>query len=206
VEGQDQLVVTSNDGLHGLDPSNGEMLWGPIANEKQYGAHMSTPLWSPADRLLFFSAAYDGGGKVLQLSRPGGKTTKVEELWFSNKMRVHFGNALRIGDHYYGSSGDFGPSFLTAVDAKTGDIRWQDRTFNKANLVQSGNRVILLDEDGVLALVTLSPDRMTVLARAPVATGTAWTAPALVGTTLYVRDRTNIMALDVGSDKAQGSR
>jgi hypothetical protein len=28
--------------------------------------------------------------------------------------------------------------------------------------------------------------------------GTAWTVPTLVGKTLYVRDKANIMALDLG--------
>jgi hypothetical protein len=154
-------------------------------------------VWSEKDHLLFFSAGYDGGSKVLELSRSGATTT-VKELWFSNKMRVHFGNVLRIGGHYIGSSGDFGPSFLTALDARTGAVAWQDRTFAKANFVFADGKVILVDEDGTLGLLTVAADKMTVLARAPVAAATAWSAPTLVGTTLYLRDRATIMAIDLG--------
>jgi outer membrane protein assembly factor BamB len=197
VDGQDQLVVVSNDGVHGLDPGTGQALWGPVALEKQYGAHISTPVWSPRDHLLLFSAAYDGGSKALKLSRVG-RATKVTELWFSNRLRVHFGNVLRIGQLYVGSSGDSGRAFLTALDATTGAVVWRDRSFAKANLVFADGKVILIDEDGTLGLLSVAPDKVTVLAKATVTSATAWTVPSLVGTTLYLRDRATIMALDLG--------
>ena len=52
----------------------------------------------------------------------------------------------------YGSSGDFGPAFLSAVDMKTGRIAWQDRTFSRAHLLYADGKLILLDEDGTLYL------------------------------------------------------
>jgi hypothetical protein len=113
-------------------------------------------------------------------------------------MRVHFSNVVRFGDFYYGSNGDFGPSFLTAVNARTGEVAWRDRTFSKASFLKVGNRVILLDEDGTLALAELTPSGVNVISQAQMATGTSWTVPTLVDATLYVRDRVDIMALDVG--------
>ena len=101
------------------------------------------------------TSAYSGGARGLQLSATG---TNPTELWKHNRLRVHFTTALAIGDHVYGSSGDFGPSPLTCIEAKTGRVIWQDRTFAKANLVKAGDKVILLDEDGTLALVTLTPE------------------------------------------------
>ena len=59
---------------------------------------------------------------------------------------------------------------------------------------------MLLDEDGTLALATLAADELTVLAQAEVARATSWTVPTLVGNTLYLRDRVNIMALDLGAN------
>jgi hypothetical protein len=114
-------------------------------------------------------------------------------------MRVHFGNVLRIGDYFFGSSGDFGPSFLTAVNARTGQTAWQDRSFSKVSFVRAGDKVILLDEDGNLGLVTMSAEGLKILSRAQVSQAVSWTVPTLIGTTLYVRDRVNVMALDVGA-------
>ena len=45
---------------------------------------------------------------------------------------------------------------------------WKDRSFPKATFVHADGKLILLDEDGQLALVRLSPQGMTVLAKASV--------------------------------------
>ena len=97
----------------------------------------------------------------------------------------------------YGSSGDFGPAFLSAVDMKTGRIAWQDRTFSRAQLLYADGKLILLDEDGTLGLATISPQGLKVLARSSVLTNLAWTPPTLAGTKLYVRDRKTIAAFDL---------
>ena len=135
---------------------------------------------------------------MLKLTRAGEKT-KVEELWFSNRLRIHIGTALRLGDYVYGASGDFGPAFLSAVEIKTGRIAWQDRSFSKTNLLYADGKVILLDEDGHLAIATFSPAGLKVLAKAQLLQSKAWTVPTLVGNTLYVRDRRVMMAVDLGA-------
>jgi len=197
LDGEEQLVITSGDGVHGFDPNTGKPLWEHLFPTRA-GVNISSPVWCPEDKLLFVSCAYDGGSHVIQLARAAGHT-EAKELWFSNKMRVHFGNVLRIGDFFFGSSGDFGPSFLTAINAKTGQIAWQDRSFSKVSFVAADGKVILLDEDGNLGLVTMLAEGLKILARAPVATATSWTVPTLIGTTLYMRDRVNVTALDVGA-------
>jgi hypothetical protein len=112
-------------------------------------------------------------------------------------MRVHHSNVIRIDNYVYGSSGDFGPAPMTAVDIRTGKVAWQDRTFGKVNMVLVGGKVMLLDEEGDLAVATLSPQGMQVRWRVPLLQSNAWTAPTLVGTNLYVRDRHTMMALDL---------
>ena len=61
-----------------------------------------------------------------------------------------------------------------------------------------GQSVMAFRQDGRLVLARLSPDGLTELAAADVLDTTAWTAPTLVGTRLYVRDRAQIMALELG--------
>ena len=195
LDGQEQLVITSGDGIHGFEPATGARLWSHAFPTRD-GVNISTPVWTAADRTLFMSAAYDSGARLLQLTKSGAKTD-VKELWFNTRMRVHFTNLVRTADIIVGSSGDFGAAFLTALDPKTGDLLWRDRTFMKANFIQADGKVILFDEDGTLALVTFDRAGMKVLARAQVGRATSWTVPTLVGTTLYVRDRVNIYALDL---------
>lgn len=192
---QEQLLVFTTTDLVGLDPANGSLLW-KNPHKTQYGANISTPLWNGED-LIFCSAAYGSGSRVVRLTRKDGKTVP-EELWHSRKMRVHHGNVIRIGDHIYGSSGDVGPAFFMAMNLETGKIAWRERGFKKATCVYGDGKVIILDEDGQLALATATPDGLTVHSKCKVAEPYSWAAPTLVGTTLYVRDRKHIMAFDLG--------
>ncbi|HLE63840.1 MAG TPA: hypothetical protein VI750_11890, partial [Pyrinomonadaceae bacterium] len=113
------------------------------------------------------------------------------------RLRLHHTTAIRIGDFVYASSGDFGPAFLAGVNVKTGDIAFQDRSFPKANLLYADGKLIILDEDGNLALATVSPAGLKVISKVSVMKNLAWTVPTLVGTKLYLRDRRTIAALDL---------
>jgi outer membrane protein assembly factor BamB len=194
VNGQDQVVTVLADFVVGLNPNNGELLW-KHPHPCDSGLNITPPVWG-ADNILFISSAYSGGSRALQLQQSGGKTT-VKELWANRRMRVHHTTIIRLGDLVFGSSGNLGPAPLTAVNLKTGEVVWQDRAFPKANFVCVNGKAILLDEDGRLALVSLSPQGIKVIARAEVLAGTAWTPPTLVGTNLYLRDRKMLVALDL---------
>jgi len=194
VDGQDQLLIVLADHIVGMDPNTGDELWSHPHN-CDWGLNISLPVWGPGN-ILVVSSAYSGGSRGLQLNQQNGKTT-VKELWASRRMRVHHGTMLRLGDLVFGSSGDFGPAPMTAVDVRTGQTVWQDRTFPKANFIYTDGKLILLDEDGVLALVTLSSQGMKVISKTNLLTHLSWTPPTLAGTRLYIRDRKTIMALDL---------
>jgi outer membrane protein assembly factor BamB len=196
VDGEDQLIMVLAEYIIGLNPNTGDLLWSHPHN-CDWGLNISVPVWGDGN-ILVVSSAYSGGSRALQLNQAGGKTT-VKELWASRRMRVHHGTMIRLGDLLFGSSGDFGPAPMTAVDVRTGNTVWQDRSFPKANFVYADGKIILLDEDGVLALVTFSPQGMKVISKANVLTNLAWTPPTLAGTKLYVRDRKTVVALDLGS-------
>ena len=194
VDGQDQVVAVMSDEVAGLNPDTGDLLW-KYPHSTSWGLNIALPLWT-GDNTLFVSSAYNGGSVALELHVVNGNT-QVKELWNTNRMPVHIGNLLRIGDTLYGSSGDFGPAPLTALDAKTGNVLWQDRSFPKAAFLYADGKLIAVDEDGNLSLATVSPTGLKVLSRAELLRSNAWTAPALAGTALYVRDRHSLMALDL---------
>jgi outer membrane protein assembly factor BamB len=178
----------------GLDPDNGELLW-RHPHQNRTRTNVSTPVWG-GDNLLFCSSAYDSGSRMLKLTRTGDKTT-VEELWYQRRMRVHQTNAIRLGDTVYASSGDFGPSPFTAIDAKSGQILWQDRSLSKASFIYADGRFIMLDEDGNLALATPTAEGLKIHTKVELLTRTAWTPPTLAGGRLYLRDRRTVMALEL---------
>lgn len=195
VDGQDQLVAFMYGEIVGVDPNNGNLLWSH-AHPAEFGLNTSTPVWGP-DNLLFMSSGYGGGSRVLKLSRAGEKTT-VEELWANRLMRIHFSNAIRVGDVIYGSSGDFGPAPFTAIDVKTGKVLWRHRSFPRASFLFADGRFIILDEDGHLLLATATSEGLTVSSKVELLGTQSWTVPSLSGTRLYARDRKNVVALELG--------
>jgi outer membrane protein assembly factor BamB len=195
VDAQPQLVVFGGDVVTGMDPATGRELW-RHRHRTDWGLNISTPVWVADQHLLLISSAYGVGTRAIELRQSGGKTT-VAEKWHSQRMRIHIGTIIRLGDHAYASSGDFGPAFISAIDLKSGEIAWQDRSFARAQLLYADGKIIVLDEDGVLGLATVSPQGLKVLAKASVLQHLAWTPPTLVGTTLYVRDRQTLSAFDL---------
>ena len=198
--GETQVVFLAGGTVTALDPSTGRILWS-TPHDPGNDLNCSTPLWG-SDNVLFVSSAYRAGSRAIQLKRQNNATI-AEELWFTNRVRFMFLNPVRIGDYVYGTTGDFGPAFLTALNIKTGQSAWQHRGFGRASLVQSGDKTIIMDEDGDLALARLTPAGASILAQARIFDTTSWTVPTLVGTTLYARDREKIVALNLGGEVQQ---
>ncbi len=194
LDGQQQLVAFLYAEVVGLDPATGDLLWSH-PTPADFGLNVSLPVWGE-DGVLFLSSSYGNGSRALKLAHKAA-ATEVQELWFTNRMRLQFSNAVRLGSRIYGSSGDFGPAPFTALDLATGAILWRDRSLARSSTLAVGDHLLLLDEDGNLALASPGETGLTVHARAKLLEAPAWTPPTLVGTTLYLRDRKVIVALDL---------
>jgi outer membrane protein assembly factor BamB len=194
-EGIPQVVFLAGGTVTALNPATGDVLWSH-PHDPGNDLNCATPIWG-SDNILFVSSAYKAGSRAIQLKRQG-TATMPEELWFTNRVRFMFLNPVRIGDYVYGTTGDFGPAFLTALNIKTGQSAWQHRGFGRASLLQVADKTIIMDEDGDLALARLTPEGATILSQARIFDTTSWTIPTLVGTTLFARDREKIVALELG--------
>jgi outer membrane protein assembly factor BamB len=188
------LVTLMAKEILGLDPDTGELRWShPHSNSELVNA--STPVGGE-DGILVVSSAYDGGCRALQVTADG-----VKELWSHRLLRIHHGNAVRIGTTVYGSSGDSGPAPLTALDVRTGKVLWRDRSLGKSSMLAVGEEgkrlLLLLDEEGKLQLVDPQPEAPKVLAKTQLMSGLSWTVPSLVAGRLYVRTRTDMAAFEL---------
>ncbi len=173
----------------GLDPVDGQILWAH-PHDPGNDLNCGTPIFGP-DNVLFVSSAYQAGSRAIRLTETA-EGTETSELWFTNRVRFMFLSSVRIGDFVYGTTGDFGPAFLTALNIKTGESAWQVRGFARASLLVADGKVIVMNEDGDLALARMTPTGADILARTKIFDTVSWTAPTLVGTTLYARDREKI--------------
>lgn len=196
VSGLEQLVVLMDGAVIAVNAHNGDLQW-QVPFKADYSIAVATPVWGP-DNLLFISSEYGGGAKVIELKRNGLQTTATE-LWSSNRLRLHHGNAMRVGGAIYFSSGGKGSqAILSAVDARTGTIHWQERSIEKATFVWADQKLITLDQDGNLMIAHPSPQGFKILAKAPLLSHLSWTPPVLVGTRLYIRDRRSLLAVELG--------
>lgn len=196
VDGLEQLVSVMDGSVFGLNPHNGDLQW-QVPFRADYGISVATPVWCPGN-LLFVSAEYGAGSKMIRLKRSGLQTT-AEEAWTSTRLRLHNTNAMYVGGALYFTSGGKGSqAILSAVDAPTGNILWQERSIQKATFVWADGKLITLDQDGVLMIANPSPKGFQVMAKAELLTNLSWTPPVLVGTKLYIRDRRTMMAVDLG--------
>ena len=196
VGGLEQVVMLMDGAILGVNPHNGDLQW-QVPFKADDSIAVATPLWGP-DNLLFVSSEYGGGSKVVRLERHGLQT-RATEVWTSNRLRLHHGNAIRVGDTIYFSNGGKGTqAILTAIDVHSGKVHWQARTIEKATFLWADNKLITLDQDGHLIIAHPSPQGFQITAKAPLLTRLSWTPPALVGTRLYLRDRRSLMAVELG--------
>ena len=193
VDGQDQIVFFSTNEVIGIDAHSGARLWSSIVADF-CKTNCTAALWGP-DNLLWASTKGVGGTRVLKLSRDGDQTN-VKEVWCDRKIRVYHWNAIRVGDFVYTSIGDTG-NFLATINIQTGEVVERLRGYERTNGILAGDKLILLDGAGRLLLTHPTSKGLDIVSTARIFESRTWTAPTLVGTRLYVRDREIITALDL---------
>ncbi len=198
VDGQEQLVAFMAKELVGADPETGEELW-RYPQENQFDQNINPP--ALVDGQYLFLSSLETGARGLKLTRSNG-TTEVEELWSSRKVQFYHVTSVNEGEWVYGASGNQ-PAFMSAINVKTGEIPWRKRGIGKANAVYADGHVILLNEDGKLFLTTATPEDLTIHSEVELLDRVAWTAPTIVGNTMYVRDLAKIAALDLSAGASE---
>lgn len=197
LDGEEQVVLCTTDGVIGVKPSSGKLLWKHAIPEEEFGGVMATPVWNGKDMLQCSS---NGQGYGIRLTADGGKTI-TELVWSSAKVPMGMGTPVLIGDMLVGGKRVGGSNVrpCLGVDIRTGKRLWMDRTSSSMPVpVGDAGKLILLGGDGLLYLTTATPDGLVIHSQCQVAEQESFTAPTLVGTTLYVRDEKHIMAFDVG--------
>ncbi len=190
LNGVRQLLVVSATRMMGVVPGDGKVLWEysfPTFN----GINAAQPLVVGSNR-VFVSASYDAGAALIELSGSGDRFS-VREVWRNKRMKNRFSGSVLHDGVIYGLD----EGILAAVDVETGELKWKGGRYGYGQVLLAGNNLIVLTEDGDLALVRADPDRHQEVTRFPVLEGKTWNVPALSGGYLLVRNLAEMAAFDL---------
>lgn len=185
-----QILVLSASRLMGLTPENGRVLWEhPWVT--QFDVNAAQPLVVGPDR-VFISSGYGVGAAVLELAR-GGDAFTVREVWRNIRMKNQFTSSVLHEGFVYGLD----EAILACVDVATGDLKWKGGRYGYGQVMLASGHLIVLTEDGDMALVRATPERHQELVRFTVLDGKTWNHPAMSGGYLLVRNLKDMAAFDL---------
>lgn len=177
-----QIVMLHTDGVTSHDPRSGKQLWQhdwPIHGRYR----IVQPLLLDGNRLLI-GTSFDEGTRLLQINFDGNDWS-VEQGWTSRGMKPYFNDFATYQGHLYG----FDTNILGSIDLADGSRDWKRGRYGHGQLLLLADQglLLVLSEQGELALVEANPDEFIELARIEVLGSKTWNHPAIVGNTLYVR-------------------
>ena len=182
IGGVAQVLMLSGAVATSVGPADGTLLW-----QHPWGPSIVQPAQTTDGDLLIgaIDAAGGIGTRRIAVARgPGGWT--AEERWTSSGLKPYFNDFVIHNGHVFGFDG----SILACIDLKDGSRKWKGGRYGNGQLVLLPDQdlLLVLSEEGELALVRATPDQFTELARFPAIEGKTWNHPVLVGDVLLVRN------------------
>jgi outer membrane protein assembly factor BamB len=190
--GRRQIVLFDGEGLGGYDAADGTELW-RFPWDTMNGINVAQPLVLDGDR-VFITAAYGMGCAMVRVAEADGTWT-VTPLWRNKNLRCKFNSPVAYEGFLYGLD-DAG--ILVCLDEKTGASKWRKGRYGEGQLLLTGNLLLILSEEGQLALVEAKPDQYHELARIDALKGKkTWNCPALAGGKAYLRNAEEMACYDL---------
>jgi outer membrane protein assembly factor BamB len=196
-----QYVQMTGMSVAGVAADDGRLLWRWQYSSQNLTAAIPTPVVQ--DDLVYSTAGYGAGCRLLKVVRDGESKEKAEEVYANKDMTNLHGGVVKVGEYLYGYSEGGG---WTCQDFKTGKAVWKGNKLGRGSLTCADGRLYLYSEgDGTCVLIEPSPDgwkehgrfkipRQTGLKRK---SGHIWTHPVVANGRLYLRDQDLIFAFDV---------
>lgn len=185
VDGVRQLIEFNHHGLCGVDLKTGEVLWNsPFPHE---GRSQNTPTPVFLDGLFILGAEDRGMFAVRAAQKDGGWT--AERVWEHREASLDMSSPVVSDGIIYGFS-HFKSGQLFALDPQTGNILWsgEPRAGENAALVAVPGHVLALTDRGELHILRSSREKCEILHTYSVGDRGTWTAPALIGDSLLIKD------------------
>ncbi|MDE0102224.1 MAG: PQQ-like beta-propeller repeat protein [Bryobacterales bacterium] len=188
--GRRQLLVISGTRVLGASLDDGSLLWSHPWRTS-YDANCAQPLVVDGEH-VFVSSGYGHGAALLKITADG-EAFSVEEVWFNRNMKNKFNPSVLASGVVYGLD----EGIMVALDVRTGERHWKQGRYRYGQLLHAGGHLIVVSEQGDLALVEATPEEYRELARFEAIPGKTWNVPAMADGILYVRNQTEMAAYDL---------
>ena len=188
--GQRQLLIVSGTRVLGASLEDGSELWS-LPWKTSYDANCAQPLVVDANH-VFVSSGYGHGAALLQITHAESRFS-VEEVWSNLNMKNKFNPSVLVDDVVYGLD----EGILAAVDVRTGERLWKKGRYRYGQLLYASGHLVVISEDGELALVEATPEEYRELVRFDSVSGKTWNVPAMADGLLFVRNQTEMVAYDL---------
>ncbi len=184
IDGVLQILLLSSAGAASIAPGDGSVLW-------QHQWEQSDAIIQPAviaDGQILISLGDMMGGvgiRRLAVTQGSGGWT-AEERWTSRGLKPYFNDFVVHKGHAFGFDG----TILSCINLEDGERKWKGGRYGAGQmmLLSDQDLLLVLSEEGELALVSATPDKHTELTRFKAIEGKTWNHPALVGDVLLVRN------------------
>ena len=186
IGGVQQILLLNGAGAISVAPADGKQLW--VYPWRGDGI-VQPALTADGDVLIGTGSGLGGdvgvGVRRVALAHHESGWT-VEERWTSAGLKPYFNDFVVHEGHAYGFDG----SILACIDLASGERTWKGGRYGHGQLILLADQGVLLvlSEQGAVALVAAAPDQFKELARFPAIEGKTWNHPVLAGDVLLVRN------------------
>jgi outer membrane protein assembly factor BamB len=184
IDGVTQVLFMSGQGTTSVAPATGKILW----EHAWPGGAIVQPALTSDGGILINTISMNGGVGIrrLAIAHSAGQWS-VAERWTSTGLKPYFNDFVVHNGHAFGFDG----SILSCIDLQDGQRKWKGGRYGNGQLLLLADQdlLLVLSEDGELALVKATPDQFTEVARFPGALeGKTWNHPVVVRDVLLVRN------------------
>jgi hypothetical protein len=185
IAGVPQVLLMGGSRAISVAPADGKELW---QHEWPVNTIVQPALTPDGDVLI---TSQEQGARRLAVAYGNGGWT-VSERWTSNGLKPYFNDFVLHKGYAFGFDG----RILSCIDLKDGQRKWKGGRYGNGQLVLLPDQdlLLVLSEDGELALVQATPDQFNEVAKLPAIQGKTWNHPVLVGDVLLVRNSEEMAA------------
>ena len=192
IAGVQQVVLLNSNGAISVSLADGKLLW----EHKWEGVPIVQPGVAPNGDLLV-SVSESSGLRRLSVAQAAGGWT-VQERWTSEDIYPWFNDFVVHKGYAFGFNG----SSLVCVNLEDGKLKWKGKRYGYGQLIllPDDDVLLIVSEQGEIALAKATPDQFTELAHFPALEGKTWNHPVLVGNVLLVRNDHEMAAFRLSSE------